>query len=707
MNRTNIFVIVLAAAVSGSFSAAASHIGFMMPSGGRQGSTVEIIIGGQGFSSTNTAYISGEGVTVEKVEFVRGGLPNPDSKQRRYYMQLLKQFHAGKKITVKMPESTEGWRKHPFYERLTELTPCERDVLYHAWFVPRNSLQASPSIAGRTIVTLKIAENAPVGEREFRLVDRNGALSNPLKFFVGKAPEIREDYFPFPPATKKIPQFTVPAVLNGQIMPGETDRFTFEAKKNEVITFKLLGRYFNPFIGDGVPGHFQAVLEIFDADKKSVAYADDYYFDPDPVLTFTAPADGTYTLHIRDALYRGREDFVYRVNVFKGKYKPPVPVPPQFKNLPVQDMGKLQIKGAVPWPVMIKHTLNTPAGNNYHFKFKKDEEAVLEVFARRLGLPPDSVIKVYDPNGKLILHNDDVARIKAGTILHNAADSRLFFTAAADGVYTVNVSDTAGAFGNDYQYFLRVDRKRKFFNVYSVPSSLRLEDSGVNPVTLIADRHDNYQGPIKLKVISPRHCRIIGSDIIPAGCDRTAITITAVASKQRPIEELVIEASAEDFKTSVIPGNEAMQAFAYTHINPAQKFLCRVMWRNSVFRWDKLKSHTLRLSNRPVTLTAKLVNYVPAGVELKIQPVDLPDWLKVVSNPGAKTKLVKINKKRPRLEVPPLKITLQTVGNAAGKKANVIFKVTWKTQSKPDKNGKVRTYAQQSILPALYIEGEK
>ena len=150
-----------------------------------------------------------------------------------------------------------------------------------------------------------------------------------------------------------------------------------------------------------------------------------------------------------------------------------------------------------------------------------------------------------------------------------------------------------------------------------------------------------------------------------------------------------------------------MQAFAYTHINPAQKFLCRVMWRNSVFRWDKLKSHTLRLSNKPVTLTAKLVNYVPAGVELKIQPVDLPDWLKVVSNPGAKTKLVKINKKRPRLEVPPLKITLQTVGNAAGKKANVIFKVTWKTQSKPDKNGKVRTYLQQSILPALYIEGEK
>ena len=90
-------------------------------------------------------------MTVESVRVVRS-LPNISGTQRRYYTQVLRQFHDGKPITVKKPESTEGWRTHSFHERLTELTACERDIMYQAWFVPKNSLQASPAIAGRVIV---------------------------------------------------------------------------------------------------------------------------------------------------------------------------------------------------------------------------------------------------------------------------------------------------------------------------------------------------------------------------------------------------------------------------------------------------------------------------------------------------------------------------------------------------------------------------
>jgi hypothetical protein len=46
-----------------------------------------------------------------------------------------------------------------------------------------------------------------------------------------------------------------------------------------------------------------------------VAFADDFRFDPDPVLDYQVPADGEYVLEIRDALYRGRDDFVYRLAV--------------------------------------------------------------------------------------------------------------------------------------------------------------------------------------------------------------------------------------------------------------------------------------------------------------------------------------------------------------------------------------------------------
>ncbi len=46
-----------------------------------------------------------------------------------------------------------------------------------------------------------------------------------------------------------------------------------------------------------------------------MAYADRYRFHPDPVLHCTIPSDGQYTIEIRDSLYRGREDFIYRITI--------------------------------------------------------------------------------------------------------------------------------------------------------------------------------------------------------------------------------------------------------------------------------------------------------------------------------------------------------------------------------------------------------
>ena len=64
-----------------------------------------------------------------------------------------------------------------------------------------------------------------------------------------------------------------------------------------------------------MPGWFQATLALYDAPGREVAYDDDYRFHPDPVLHCEIPADGEYVLEIKDAIYRGREDFVYRIAV--------------------------------------------------------------------------------------------------------------------------------------------------------------------------------------------------------------------------------------------------------------------------------------------------------------------------------------------------------------------------------------------------------
>jgi hypothetical protein len=70
-----------------------------------------------------------------------------------------------------------------------------------------------------------------------------------------------------------------------------------------------------PYISDAVPGWFQATLALADSSGREVRYADHFLFHPDPVLYYEIPEDGAYVLEIHDSIYRGREDFVYRIEV--------------------------------------------------------------------------------------------------------------------------------------------------------------------------------------------------------------------------------------------------------------------------------------------------------------------------------------------------------------------------------------------------------
>ncbi len=98
-------------------------------------------------------------------------------------------------------------------------------------------------------------------------------------------------------------------------MPGDVDRFCFHAEQGRQLVMEVQARSLIPYLADAVPGWFQATLALYDEKGKEVAFADDYRFNPDPVLFYEIPEDGEYELEIRDSIYRGREDFVYRIAV--------------------------------------------------------------------------------------------------------------------------------------------------------------------------------------------------------------------------------------------------------------------------------------------------------------------------------------------------------------------------------------------------------
>jgi len=107
--------------------------------------------------------------------------------------------------------------------------------------------------------------------------------------------------------------FTVPAAICGQIdAPGEADRYSFEAKAQETFSFEVLARRLG--------SNLDAKLRILKSDGAALTEADDATFQrvlsSDSFLEhWTSPADGTYSVEIRDLHGRGGEGFPYLIRV--------------------------------------------------------------------------------------------------------------------------------------------------------------------------------------------------------------------------------------------------------------------------------------------------------------------------------------------------------------------------------------------------------
>ena len=576
----HVWSLLLFCGVCGSLSA--QHIGYLLPAGAQRGRTVEIQVAGQQFWGVQGAWVSGRGVTVDKVTVIPG-IPNVSYHQRHFLTTWMKNVQNGSNVVPKLPEKPEivkAFRKHAYFDKIDQLSPLQYHILTESFFLPRHPLQMSPAISNLAIVQLTVSEDAPLGRRELRLFRNQGSASNPLPFYVDDCPNIREPLMPIPPRKRHVPVFTIPAAVNGQIHPGSRDHWLFDARKGQKLVFQTFARKLVPFMGDCVPGHFQCLLEIRNSKNELLAFADDYRSDPDPVLEWTVPADGRYRLVVRDALFRGRADFVYRIKVFEGSFRRTI--------LPLEDFEGVarrkyeELSGVTNHPVIVRGTLPPGHAHQVTISARKGEEIVSEVFARRQGSALDSLLQVYGPDGKLVAGNDDYERSKVGTVLQNA-DSKITFTAPAAGRYTFVLRDTAGNGGVDYAYFLRIDRPRPSFAVHVVPSALKVFMQSVTPLPLRVERYEGFNGDITLQ-LSARGGTfwIAGSRVIPAGTEKTVLTLGALYEEdaRRRAKPLEVELTAFSGKIrgKVIAGDEATQAFAYTHVIPAESVMFTKTW---------------------------------------------------------------------------------------------------------------------------------
>ena len=679
-------------------AAVTPHVGFVYPAGGAPGAKLTVTIGGQYLKDFSGINLSGTPLEVRQTGYIRIYDRKEANKVKR----------TKDIIEAKMAETADESLKEQMQRQLEQVNQEMTMVNEEKRENKENPSQAAkkqfnPQIAERLTLEITLPESMRPGNYELRLCATNG-LSNPLLFQIGQMPEVYEkEPNDLPAKAQVLPAF--PVLVNGQIMPGDVDGFRFHARKRQTLVFEAAARSLVPYLADAVPGWFQSVLTLYDAKGNQVAYNDDFQSSPDPVLIYTVPADGDYVLSIRDSIFRGREDFVYRLSIGElpfierifplgGAVNSAVDVSLYGVNLPytktklktgynAPDMQQIRVEkngirsnvrnfSISPLPdsperepnnefsqaqvvtnaTVINGTIGKPGDQDwFRFEGTKGEQKAIEVFARRLGSPLDSCLTLFNAQRQALATNDDFTDKSFGLITHQA-DSRIDITLPESGTYFVRLNDQQGRGGDDYAYRLMIGEEQPDYQLRMVPASLRIPRNGTAIATVHAIRSGGFTGEIQLSAPDAPPGVELQRAVIPEGANSARVVIAARPRADEQILALEIEGTADCGSRTVrrraVPAEDMMQAFLYRHLVIAQQLLVDIT------------------DPDPVTVT---LNLPPDGV-FRVRPggeISINATARWLGEGGRNVKLT--------LAEPPEWLTLKT-GSISGQGGEIILKVS-------------------------------
>ena len=534
------------------------YAGYIYPAGIQAGTTNRFVIGGQNMWGVNGVYFGHPGLRMLKVERVPGFAP-PTGFQRRHLRNWLDAIAEGRREEPQKPNDPhlDEWRSNAWWRALDTLDAGQLAIVERDLYTPRNALQDTPSLRQMLLVTVAADADVLPGRYEFSVFG-GGGMSPPRPFEVSALPRAAEPLYVPPHRQQPLPTFadvrTGGIVLDGQIMPGSTDTFRLRLAGRRRYAFNVTARELQPYVGDAVPGFFNATISILDAEGKVLATSDDEArFRPDPVLSFVPPAEGDYLLKIHDVLYRGRADFVYSVAV--DSFRAP--------EIPLAD-GVVAKPGAVSAKVF---TVETPG------------PCVLEVKARRRGSPLDAVLTLRRRGGGEILAQwDDVTNtVFVGTVPQAECDPVGVYDFKEPGDYVAEITDRTGHGGDDYVWWLDIRRPHPGFEVYSTRSTLSMQRKQAFNLDFVILRKDGFDGAVTIDFppcFRPRSCTAT------SGVEKITAKISYVGDRWGKVSPISFSAHAkiggETVRAPVTPCDEYEQAFAWRHLVPAKSFLLRV-----------------------------------------------------------------------------------------------------------------------------------
>ena len=234
-----LFVVVCFVILAAPALAAQSdpHIGYIYPAGARQGETIQATVGGQYLDGASAVWISGSGIQAKVVKHTK-----PLTQQEINQLQPKVQ-QARERLRQAKEKETVTDESSALVAFANELGVSEEqlnalDDYYKKRADPKR--QPNPQIEETVRIELTVDSQAKPGQYDLRLQTSLG-LTNPLRFYIHVLPECNENAVAAQLDVTEIEE-DLPVILNGQILPGDIDRFRFRAQRNQRLVAAVSAR---------------------------------------------------------------------------------------------------------------------------------------------------------------------------------------------------------------------------------------------------------------------------------------------------------------------------------------------------------------------------------------------------------------------------------------------------------------------------------
>ncbi len=204
---------------------------------------------------------------------------------------------VGGQIGTKVPVTISG----ELTETATQLVFSHPDIEAIQQMVPESTYRAAHR-KSRTF-DVHVGDKVPPGRYEVRALGPAG-LSAPRSFVVSSLSNHIFDGT----TNSRLKAFPVEvgSAANAQCRAGERDYFKFTAEQHRPLLIQIFAQR--------IDSKMDAVLTIYDEQGNRIERIRQS-LTRDPILSFSPPSDGQYTVEVSDTTYQGGDQFFYRLEV--------------------------------------------------------------------------------------------------------------------------------------------------------------------------------------------------------------------------------------------------------------------------------------------------------------------------------------------------------------------------------------------------------